>query len=139
MSGRGSYPWKFREQSSKINDWYLLDGDDYPISRKKEGHRIVACVNACQGMDDPQAEIEALRHRVTEAEEALMLMAMQYLGDWQRQDWSEIFFDHSFMGAGERTVEYLAKHGYMVDENGAGGRLTPAGATLFGFDVEDES
>lgn len=35
----------------------------YPESRAN-GERIVACVNACKGMDDPEKEIAALRAEI---------------------------------------------------------------------------
>ena len=39
---------------------------DYCPESKSNAARIVACVNACAGMEDPAAEIAALRARVAE-------------------------------------------------------------------------
>ena len=83
--------------------WRVLDGgcdggiaivqishitrDVWEIPRCAEDlHRIVACVNACEGMDDPAAEIERLRARVAEyklaheGSEAVIHMAIARLG-----------------------------------------------------------
>jgi hypothetical protein len=38
-----------------------------------DANRIVACVNACEGMEDPAKEIQTLRDRVKELEDAAII------------------------------------------------------------------
>jgi hypothetical protein len=45
---------------TKLYQVAIMDGDTKAI-RKADGDRIVACVNACGGIDDPAKAIEALR------------------------------------------------------------------------------
>jgi hypothetical protein len=54
--------------------FYCPDGDVFLIGKtqtKKDARRIVACVNACAGMDDPAVEIKAKDTRIAELEEQL--------------------------------------------------------------------
>jgi len=44
-----------------------------PTDNLANANRIVACVNACTGMIDPQAEITALRARVAELESGVVI------------------------------------------------------------------
>ena len=60
--------------------WNLDTGDDDILIRSRFGQvvstntleRIVSCVNACAGMSDPAAEIQALREAVRAASIALL-------------------------------------------------------------------
>jgi hypothetical protein len=49
--------------------WYDQDSDGFPLRANAE--RIVACVNACAGMEDPQSEIQQLRSERDELMKAL--------------------------------------------------------------------
>ena len=77
-----SEPWEFKE------DW-ISKGDEavalvYGINNSQEhanAARIVACVNACAGMDDPAAEIERLRAIESDMPEVLRLVKMTMLED----------------------------------------------------------
>lgn len=56
-------PWKFSRGEPSIESCYddaVLTGIDYEMDDVKI-QRAVACVNACQGMADPEAEIAHLR------------------------------------------------------------------------------
>lgn len=76
-------PWRFKEFPSndqcfiqadrnKATDPYDIEvmGDDtnekyYPYEQKKsDALRIVSCINACAGMEDPAKEIEELKEQV---------------------------------------------------------------------------
>lgn len=71
-------PWRLCEHGSKTSlaghthGWHIERDDGTENGRmivweqinEDEGRRIVACVNACAGMDDPAAEIAALRAEV---------------------------------------------------------------------------
>jgi hypothetical protein len=63
-------PWDLKQQYSADSNGSCMykitkQGDYWPIipecSTGENFARIVACVNACAGMDDPAAEIERLR------------------------------------------------------------------------------
>jgi hypothetical protein len=75
-------PWE------KIEDWVKKGGEKvalvYGIDNTQEhanAARIVACVNACAGMDDPAAEIERLRAIESDMPEVLRLVKMTMLED----------------------------------------------------------
>ena len=54
--------------------WYYDDDLDLALNRNGSAgdeRRIVDCVNACQGMTDPAAEIQAMREAIKEARKAL--------------------------------------------------------------------
>ena len=51
-----------------VGDSYT--GDGYIEECKQRGKRIVTCVNACAGMDDPTVEITSLRNALHLAESA---------------------------------------------------------------------
>lgn len=44
--------------------WVILDGDKTAclVQEKEYATRIVACVNACEGMENPAKEIEQLKY-----------------------------------------------------------------------------
>ena len=73
-------PWELRKMhgtemwgaKSHISDWFVFE-----FALEKDAARIVACVNACAGMDDPAAEIERLR-----AERGELLAALENLIAW---------------------------------------------------------
>jgi hypothetical protein len=44
--------------------------------------RAVACVNACAGMADPAAEIEAMREAIREARDVLQLVVLETCKQW---------------------------------------------------------
>lgn len=62
----------------------------------KRGLRIVACVNACAGMADPAAEIEAMRAAIREAHKIIEVLNMDAL-DNHKENWP-------------RANEWLQKH-----------------------------
>ena len=52
---------------------------DFHFVHDEHRARIVSCVNACAGMSDPAAEIQALRDAVKEARE--LLASLEYEGN----------------------------------------------------------
>lgn len=61
-------PWK----TTNYRDGGIVTSYDQPIMEGfKLVKRAVACVNACAGMSDPAAEIEAMREAIKEAHSAL--------------------------------------------------------------------
>lgn len=83
-------PWKIK---ANFADSILITGPEEALdpwiaqvistNRKANAERIVACVNACEGMEDPAAEIAALkaqRNELLAALEELMAMPGEQLG-----------------------------------------------------------
>ena len=68
-------PWELKHDYTPEGGYYKItkQGDYWPIipesSCNENFSRIVACVNACAGMDDPAAEIERLRAERENAED----------------------------------------------------------------------
>jgi len=66
-------PWIAIEGGPLFSPWVIVDGDQFQIANvsnwrerklntdKANAIRIVACVNACAGMTDPEKELAALR------------------------------------------------------------------------------
>ena len=63
MSDYGE-PW--RVQHGDESEWFLVLKNGAFPSGIADAERIVACVNACAGMDDPAAELARLQARVNE-------------------------------------------------------------------------
>ena len=71
-------PWNWRGPWKHLAANHVLDSENIHVFRVLHDYetnewedaaaRIVACVNACEGMADPAAEIAALRARVAELE-----------------------------------------------------------------------
>jgi hypothetical protein len=92
MSSHTPEPWIVRETDGyscgrvvKSPGW-IISGPEYtvfhlpnagrmPDSGAADAARIVACVNACAGMDDPAAALARLRERVAELERDAALNA----------------------------------------------------------------
>ncbi len=81
MSKQTPEPWTFDDCEMKIKgsgDFYGLNvianvslKMDYSrgmATQSANAQRIVQCVNACAGMEDPAEEIERLRNRIKELE-----------------------------------------------------------------------
>jgi hypothetical protein len=77
-------PWCFRETWDDniipvdlSGDWdsifFQVGNYDTPACSRANGERIVSCVNACAGMEDPEAEIRKLR-----ADNAVLRDALTY-------------------------------------------------------------
>ena len=67
-------PWHYRELTMDKPGGHCYDRDYNIVSRfgpDIQSRRIVQCVNACAGMTDPAAEIQAMREAIREAHEAL--------------------------------------------------------------------
>jgi hypothetical protein len=63
-------PWHYGGREVLADDDTLvcsLSGWKNYAAIKSDGERIVACVNACAGLDDPAAEIAALRTQLADA------------------------------------------------------------------------
>lgn len=66
MSTTPEYGEPWHEQTATMNKGvHWLNTEQF--------NRAVACVNACAGMADPAAEIEAMREAIREAHEAFIL------------------------------------------------------------------
>ena len=52
-------PWAVSVEKPKLGEYVHVSVDDEDDLPKLQ--RVVDCINACAGMDDPQAEIERLR------------------------------------------------------------------------------
>lgn len=68
-------PWKLRTEGSRtviINPGATGADFDLPI----HAARAFSCVNACAGMADPAAEIEAMREAIKEAHDALQMASL---------------------------------------------------------------
>lgn len=83
-------PWKLetRTPESDAYDSYRMSNENedtvFLVTYRKgenqrlvDAQRIVACVNACERMEDPENEIQALRDRVKELEGAISNTVME--------------------------------------------------------------
>jgi hypothetical protein len=76
MSKHTPEPWEINEDQShdgifnvcSANGEYICTVWGIHDNGRSNADRIVACVNACAGMDDPQAEIARLKAREAELE-----------------------------------------------------------------------
>jgi len=98
-------PWQFDEENHGIDSdpgWGLLDEcsshlgvsvhtynrysklfeEEQWEKAKAKAKRIVACVNACAGMENPGEEIEAMAKRETRLVDALERIITGDKGDW---------------------------------------------------------
>ncbi len=67
MSKHTPEPWKLEDPRTAFDaNWSVIF-----VSNQKDAPRIIACVNACAGMEDPQAEIDQLRTERDELMKAL--------------------------------------------------------------------
>lgn len=74
-------PWKLRTEGSRnviINPGATGADFDLPI----HAARASSCVNACQGMTDPAAEIESMREAIKEAHTTLESIAKAKPSEW---------------------------------------------------------
>ncbi|MBS1143399.1 MAG: hypothetical protein H6R14_805 [Proteobacteria bacterium] len=58
-------PWSYGED----NDGWYVEKDGVQIAHglsEQDARRIVACVNACAGMDDPEGKLSEMRHMITD-------------------------------------------------------------------------
>lgn len=68
-------PW----QATTAREGSIITCDDRPIFESyKLVKRAVVCVNACAGMADPAAEIQAMRDAIKEAHDALETAQRQW-------------------------------------------------------------
>lgn len=88
-------PWKLDSYNSPLGDSGDFEGVLQIYTREhqelvaeawnpedkhyEQFSRIIACVNACAGMADPAAEIQAMREAIREAHEALKELRSFYL------------------------------------------------------------
>jgi len=71
MSNHTPEPWQLKDSWEGVipvdrtgeydTIFYQVGNYDTPACSKEDGERIVACVNACVGMEDPEKEIAILR------------------------------------------------------------------------------
>ena len=81
--------------SDRLNDgWFAAKclGPD----RVENARRIVACVNACAGMEDPAAEIEKLRRQRDELLNLVKQARLEWLDQNQTSDGTDVVtpYDH---------------------------------------------
>lgn len=69
--------------------WYAVRKDEKTVTtnRAENARRIVACVNACTGMADPEKEILALRAAAEKAREALDKVLKVWMCNVEYHDW----------------------------------------------------
>ena len=65
MSGAYGEPWRIEGFNGKL---FIVDSRDFTRSGKDHLQRMVDCVNACAGMEDPEAEVKRLRTTVAAVE-----------------------------------------------------------------------
>lgn len=66
-------PWQNELGDFEIYDRTSGDAVAYAEDAKKRD-RVIVCVNACAGMADPAAEIQAMREAITQAHQALKII-----------------------------------------------------------------
>ena len=71
-------PWQ-----SETGDFEIYSKSEHNATAYAESarirDRIIKCINACAGMQDPAAEIEAMRAAIVEAHEALKELRSFYI------------------------------------------------------------
>jgi hypothetical protein len=70
MEGQFGEPWECDENSNIIT--IGSDGNTAEFGFNRDAMRATNCVNACDGMDNPQKEIESLQKRIAELERQLL-------------------------------------------------------------------
>lgn len=75
MSGHTPEPWRARKITSSNGQYVLTDGEKHIslVPRENDARRIIACVNACEGIDDEVLEgarrgIDVFKRQIAELE-----------------------------------------------------------------------
>ena len=96
MSKHSPEPWSIRENSAQwheimsADDWIAdtcasMCQGDIPLGGAN-ANRIMTCVNACAGMDDPAAEIEKLKRQRDELLDLVKQARLEWLDQNQTPD-----------------------------------------------------
>lgn len=96
MSEHTPEPWKTIEWDDGSTGIYTNTDDriaeiDY-YDNQHDARRIVACVNACAGMDDPDTELSALRAQVEEWETIKKAFVEEY--NLKNKGWTRNTLDY---------------------------------------------